>query len=409
MKKIVSIMLVLVMLASCLPLNIQAFNYKDIASDKEWELLELINKKRAVPVTMLPSLQDATYVRSFELISHMSHYRPSSEPWYTVLDEKGIVYAADSYELIACNYTTASDALNALLESEEGQKLLTEADHVGIGYASNRNAKNKTSWCIIGISCQGSQKPFLHYTDIHFTYGQSIGSLDLILEDRCMHGSSYLKAEPNMVKGYDKEKIGTQILTLEYKDQSAEFVITNDYTDVGRKSWYYDAVMNCTEAGYFAGLGNGVFAPNDQMTREMFVTVLGKLAGIDTKDYKGSGFTDVKASRWSAPFIKWAADKKIVSGYNDNTFAPTKGITRQEMCSVVKRFVESYGYNIPKINSEKAFTDLTSIAAWAKEAVMFCQTRGIINGDSVGAFNPLKVASRAEVAIIVTNLENSIG
>ena len=405
MKKFIGYILTCIILLSSMTTVVQAFSYKDIAHDKEWDLLELVNKKRAKPVTLCAALQDAAGIRAAELMSGLSHYRPNGEPWYTALDEKGIVYTADSYELIGANFASESEFLSALTATEEGKKLLSAADHIGIGYVEKSGQRNKNAWCVIGTGCVSDIKLSLHYKDIHLSYGGSLDSIDLILEEKCIHGSAYMKVLPSMIKGYNKDKIGTQVLVVEHKGKSAEFIITNDYSDVSKKSWYYNAVMNCTEAGYYSGLGNGIFAPNNEMTREMFVTVLGKLAGINAAQYKGSAFSDVKTSRWSAPYIKWAVDKKIVSGYSDSTFRPTKGITRQEICSVVKRFIDTYGYSLPQINAEKTFTDNASIGAWAKPSVVFCQTRGIIAGDSKGAFNPQKTATRAEVAVIITNLE----
>ena len=39
------------------------------------------------------------------------------------------------------------------------------------------------------------------------------------------------------------------------------------------------------------------------MTRGMFVTALGRLAGIDQADYKTGKFTDVKADAYYAPYV----------------------------------------------------------------------------------------------------------
>lgn len=408
MKKLVSVILLCMLLLSAFSLYSYGFDYTNIASMQEWRLHKMINQRRNDEVSLCASLQDAADLRANELLSNLSHYRAQGKAWYSVLDEKGIVYTPSAFELICANFNSEKEALDALLDTAEGKKLLGNVDHIGIGYASSNQTNNKNAWCIIGIECNSSSSIALHYSDIHLTYGQKIDNLPLVIEEKCLHSSSYLQALPRMIEGYVPEKIGTQILYVKYKDFTSEFVITNDYKDVLPKAWYYKAVMNCTEAGYYSGVGEGNFAPQQKMTREMFVTVLGRFAGIDKTKYTGTSFSDVKAERWSAPYIEWAAENKIVSGYADKTFAPTKGITRQEMCSIVKRYVDAYAINLPQINAQKTFTDSSRIGVWALSAVSYCQTRGIISGDANGAFNPQNNATRAEVAVIITNMEKLI-
>lgn len=407
MKRIISCILIIVIM-SAFAVNISAFSYTQIASESEWQLLDLINRQRREAATMFISLQDAAHTRSTELLAELSHYRPDGDPWYTVLTDKGVGYDTESFEIIGANFGTPKAFLDAVLKSDMKDKLLNGGVHIGVGHTSAAGAKNANAWCIVGVSCKGISAISLHYDDIHLTAGGNLSTVDATVEAECEHTRSYMKLLPNMISGYDNSKIGTQILKATYKGKTAELVITNDYKDVKHGMWYYDPIMNCTAQGYYSGVGNGNFSPAGQMTREMFVTVLGRLADIDVTKYTGTSFGDVKRDRWSAPYIKWASDNGIVSGYNDGSFAPTKGITRQEMCSVVKRYLDKYDITIEQTNAEKDFTDSNMIASWAKEAVSYCQTRGIISGDAKGAFNPSKTATRAEVAVIITNLDNKI-
>ncbi len=408
MKRVLICILSVLMLLSVLNVNISAFSYTQIASENEWKLLDLINRERDEAATMFVALQDAAHTRSVELLSELSHYRHEGDHWYTVLTDKGIGYDTESFEIIGANFSTPKAFLDAVLKSELKDKLLYEGFHIGVGYTAAADTKNKNTWCIIGVSCKGINGISLHYEDVHLTAGGDLSSADIILEAECEHTKSYMQTLPYMISGYDKDKIGTQFLTVTYKNKSDEVVVTNDYKDVKVGQWYYTPIMNCTENGYFSGVGNGNFSPSGQMTREMFVTVLGKLAGIDTSRYNGTSFNDVISDRWSAPYVKWASDNGIVSGYNDGSFAPAKGITRQEMCSVVKRYLDKFNITIERTNAEKEFTDNAKIAPWAKEAVVYCQTRGIISGDANGAFNPTNTATRAEVAVIITNMDNMI-
>ena len=48
----------------------------------------------------------------------------------------------------------------------------------------------------------------------------------------------------------------------------------DDFTDVSRSDWYYQFVDYVTSKGYFNGTSETTFAPAENMTRAMFVTVL---------------------------------------------------------------------------------------------------------------------------------------
>ena len=53
------------------------------------------------------------------------------------------------------------------------------------------------------------------------------------------------------------------------------------FSDVSSGDWFYDATNFVVENGLFQGTGDGKFSPDAPMTRGMFVTVLGRLEGID--------------------------------------------------------------------------------------------------------------------------------
>ena len=55
-----------------------------------------------------------------------------------------------------------------------------------------------------------------------------------------------------------------------------------------------------------------------------------------------------------------------------------------------------------------AFTDASLISPWAKDAVAFCQTSKLMNGDNHGAFNPKGQIKSVELAQVLYNLSQQI-
>ena len=59
-----------------------------------------------------------------------------------------------------------------------------------------------------------------------------------------------------------------------------------DFTDVSPKDWYYEAVEYAVENKLFSGTSSTEFSPETPMDRGMFVTVLGRLAGVRSRPGK---------------------------------------------------------------------------------------------------------------------------
>lgn len=174
------------------------------------------------------------------------------------------------------------------------------------------------------------------------------------------------------------------------------------FTDVPEGSWYADAVNYVSEKGYMTGVGDNKFAPNDEVTRAMFVTILARITMAET-DGTVSAFTDVPENKWYTGAVSWAAENGIVNGVGDGMFAPGKSITRQDLCTILYRFVNAMDYELT-VGEEKTFTDSASVSSYAAEAVRYASSVGLIAGYDDGTFRPKATATRAQMAVIIMRL-----
>ena len=172
------------------------------------------------------------------------------------------------------------------------------------------------------------------------------------------------------------------------------------FTDI-TGHWAADNILFAASRGLLSGTSETTFSPNTGMTRGMFVTALGRLAGINPDSYKTGKFTDVKADAYYAPYVNWAAKTGIVDGTSATTFAPDKQITREQMAVIMKNYAAKLGYTIPKTLKAVTFADNASISSWAKEAVKSMQQAGILAGKTNNRFDPAGTATRAEVATVL--------
>lgn len=178
----------------------------------------------------------------------------------------------------------------------------------------------------------------------------------------------------------------------------------DDFTDVSRSDWYYQFVDYVTSKGYFNGTSETTFAPAENMTRAMFVTVLFRFDGAKG-DRSQSAFTDVAPGEWYTDAINWAAANRIVDGVGNGKFAPNDPITRAQMCTMIERYLALYKkawkVTLPETGSVSVMVDESAIPAYALAAVKQCQRHGLVNGFEDGTFRPNDLSTRAQVAAVI--------
>ena len=172
------------------------------------------------------------------------------------------------------------------------------------------------------------------------------------------------------------------------------------FTDI-TGHWAKDDIEFVAARGLLSGTGSNQFNPNTGMTRGMFVTALGRLAGVSADSYKTGKFSDVRADAYYAPYVNWAAEKGVVSGTTATTFAPDQPVTRQQMAVIMANYAKAMNYTVPKTREAVTFTDSANIASWAKDAVKAMQMAGVIMGKDGNRFDPTGTATRAEVAVVL--------
>ncbi len=172
------------------------------------------------------------------------------------------------------------------------------------------------------------------------------------------------------------------------------------FTDI-HNHWAADNILFAASRGLLSGTSDTTFSPGTGMTRGMFVTALGRLAGINPDSYKTGKFTDVKADAYYAPYVNWAAQTGIVTGVTATTFAPDTNINRELMAVIMKNYAAKLGYDLPQTLKAVTFADNANISSWAKDAVRAMQQAGILAGKNGNKFDPKGTATRAEVATVL--------
>ena len=109
-------------------------------------------------------------------------------------------------------------------------------------------------------------------------------------------------------------------------------------------SQYDAAVKKLCALGFAEMDDNGQFYPENEMTRAEFTVMAVRVTGFEAIAQfvnKKAVFEDVRNDLWYAPYIAYAAERKIVSGDGGNRFYPDETITYTE---AMKILVSAMGY-----------------------------------------------------------------
>ncbi len=168
------------------------------------------------------------------------------------------------------------------------------------------------------------------------------------------------------------------------------------FTDLANVSWAAEAIEAFSSKGYLSGKGDGIFAPDEFVTREEYVKIL-VLATGNYDAMAKSGFADVPEGHWSDSFIASAVNAGLIQGIDESTFGLGKPITRQDMCVILYRLTKDRAAT----GNEAVFTDAEEISEYARDAVKHIQMLGIVGGMPDGSFRPLDNLTRAQAAKVI--------
>ena len=130
-------------------------------------------------------------------------------------------------------------------------------------------------------------------------------------------------------------------------------------------------------------------------------TDINLLEGSYNEIYGYASFDDVNGKMWYGKAIAWAKAAGIVTGYGDGTFAPESNITREEFATMLARYAQKFGtYTAGSASDFAAYGDASAVDSWAAEYVAWAVKGGYM-GKNTDVLTPLANMTRAEAAAMV--------
>ncbi|CRH92893.1 Endo-1%2C4-beta-xylanase A precursor [Chlamydia trachomatis] len=171
--------------------------------------------------------------------------------------------------------------------------------------------------------------------------------------------------------------------------------------------WANKAILSNIANKTMSGTDKLHFAPNQTISRAEFVTILGRLAKVDTEKFKENKATDIVADKFYTAYMNWAVENNLVKGKEDGLVKPDDKLTREEMSVILAKYIDMSAdkYLLKDVKAEVKFADEETISDWAKDSVALLSNMKLLKGKDNNNFVPKDNLTRAEVAQIIFNFK----
>ncbi len=167
------------------------------------------------------------------------------------------------------------------------------------------------------------------------------------------------------------------------------------YPDI-QGHWSEEAVLFVSARKIFQGTEIG-FEPDSHMSRAMVATTLFRME--NGKREGENPFADVPEDAWYSDGVIWAHNNGIAKGTGD-AFDPHGNVTREQLCTMLYRYVAFLGKEVSVTSGENTFADSALVSPWATEAMNWAIQTGLLKGKPDNLLDPAGNATRGEVAAI---------
>lgn len=183
-------------------------------------------------------------------------------------------------------------------------------------------------------------------------------------------------------------------------DLDVELPVSRIFTDTEPDWFYSDPLDYCYENGIINGIDEHTFGPTLTLNRAQLVTMLYRHAG-SPEVTEAPAFTDVPEGQFYTAPVAWASANGIVMGYEDGTFRPGDAITREQIVTMLYRYVVMLEKDNGERNDLSAFADLDMLHEYALEPMQWAVANGVINGLSETVLGPQESTNRAQTVTIL--------
>ncbi|MGD0153892.1 MAG: S-layer homology domain-containing protein [Thermacetogeniaceae bacterium] len=174
--------------------------------------------------------------------------------------------------------------------------------------------------------------------------------------------------------------------------------------------WASQEIKLVYARGIMLGVGNGLFAPEQPLTRAQLVVSLVKEFGLSPAGAAGSQFT---AAYDDVPKTAWYADAAVICAANHifsvdgRSFNPQAPVTRLETAVAVARCFTASKLQAPAMSAQASYADTKNVGPDGQAGISLVTYSGIMRGYG-GYFRPGDRLTRAEAACVLSRANEVI-
>lgn len=182
------------------------------------------------------------------------------------------------------------------------------------------------------------------------------------------------------------------------------------FDDVPSDHWAYDHIKHAARNGFMAGVSTTHFAPDDTMTRAMFVQMIHNMEEnppVDLEAYRGT-FMDVLPGDWFEEAVLWSFSGGLTHGFTGQ-FDPDGVLNRAMLATLFRNYAMFMGQYEPVpagVDPLAVFPDVEDVPNWATDSMAWAVYHGLISGVPLEGMNHLQPdgsTTRAQAAAILQN------
>jgi parallel beta-helix repeat protein len=165
------------------------------------------------------------------------------------------------------------------------------------------------------------------------------------------------------------------------------------------RHWAEVFIDRLVQQGAISGFPNGTFQPEASLTRAEYAALIATIFDLPRQLGRQSQFWDVPATFWAAKAIQKAAEMGFIAGMSDGSFRPQQNLTRvQAMVSLVS----GLGLTGGSLDVLLMYRDRAQIPPYATAAIATAtQKRLVVNYPDPQYLNPLRDITRAEITALL--------
>ena len=373
-------------------------NFHFAMVSQEYEALYVMVKATAKSLTVTAYNLDGTIMDSFTKTVKEEQPDPGPDDPDPTPETHNYVYNRTIGTLICtdadCGMEAPADYTGWATDSASGKKMYF------IG------GKYQTGWFTLGDEVYhfdaktGEAHIFTTFNDVKTTCVEQ-GYMDIVCS--CGEKEHFEHAKPS---GHVNEQKTTNDGTVYYVCKNCGRISKYNlsFADVMDDDWFAPNVAYVVENGLFAGRNALTFDPDTAMTRVEFVSVIWRLAGKpEFENTSKPIYSDCNGNAWYSAAVNWSTKYGIINGVGDNLFDPDGNITREQIVTILYRYAEYIKLEHESVSADykSMFVDGKTVSEYADQAMSWAVGAGLIQGDEANRIVPQGLATRAEVATMI--------